>query len=55
MAINERYAEMDEGSEFTEPQNSPCPMCGGDSVMPLGTLGKSSKWRCRNCGWTFSL
>lgn len=30
-----------------------CPECG---AMPevLGTLGSTTHYRCRNCGWTFS-
>lgn len=30
-----------------------CPMCNGPGV-PLGSLGRSVWYRCRNCGWDFN-
>lgn len=29
-----------------------CKACGGPSYI-LGTLGITTHYRCRNCGWTF--
>ncbi len=30
-----------------------CPMCPGHG-QPLGALGSTMHYRCRDCGWTFS-
>jgi len=35
-------------------ENPACPRCGGPGV-PMGTLGKLEWFRCRNCGWDFSV
>jgi len=30
-----------------------CPMCNGPAIV-LGSLGRLTHFRCRNCGWIFS-
>lgn len=37
-----------------EVEVTPCPVCDGDA-LPIGALGSRVHFRCRNCGWTFSL
>ena len=39
----------DEDHEMTD-----CPMCAGEAA-PLGQLGRVIWYRCRACGWQFSL
>ena len=31
-----------------------CPACKGDNVECLGSLGRTTHYRCRSCGWTFT-
>ena len=33
-------------------QTAPCPVCPGEG-QELGSLGKTTHYRCRDCGWTF--
>ena len=30
-----------------------CPMCNGPGIV-LGSLGRLTHFRCRNCGWDFT-
>ena len=34
---------------------SKCPMCNSINPVPLGTLGNLAYFRCRACGWEFSV
>ena len=36
-----------------EPEQSTCPQCGGPG-SELGSLGKTTWLRCRDCGWEFT-
>ena len=50
----ECQAEGAYGGDEEEPEDNPeCPVCAGPGV-PLGTLGRLSHFRCRNCGIDFS-
>ena len=41
-----------EGGEWEEDHTPPeCPLCSGPST-PLGNLGATHHWRCRDCGHT---
>jgi transposase-like protein len=39
----------DENDEFEV-----CPACAHGMGVPLGTLGNTTHYRCRNCGWQFA-
>lgn len=36
------------------PETPTCPQCGGQGNF-LGTLGTRDHFRCRQCGWEFSV
>jgi tRNA(Ile2) C34 agmatinyltransferase TiaS len=31
-----------------------CPMCN-EANLPMGSLGRTNHYRCRACGWIYSL
>jgi len=47
---------MEDGLEdnFEDGIISECPMCGEDNA-PIGSLGGVLHFRCRACGWMYSI
>jgi anaerobic ribonucleoside-triphosphate reductase len=46
--------EMENETENSWDDMPNCSVCNGKGI-PLGVLGKLSWFRCRNCGWEFSV